>query len=245
MQTEYKTWYSPSLGQDMELKVYGHAGRDVLVFPTSGGRFHEYEDFGMTGALSPFIDEGRLRLFTVDSVDWQSWLNARASTFEKVARHEAYERYILEEVLPFIGCNPAEGKRISVTGCSLGAYHAANIFFRHPDVFDTVIGLSGVYSLSFSLGNNLEDGSYFHSPLDFLPSLEDPWYLDLYRQSRIVLCTGQGAWEEESIRETLAVKSILESKGVPAWVDLWGPDADHDWPWWQRQMPYFLGNLGY
>ncbi len=244
MQTESRIWHSPSLGQDMEIRAYGHGGPAVLVFPTSGGRFFEYEDFGMIEALSFFLEEGRLRLFTVDSVDRQSWLNAWASTFEKVARHEAYERYILEEVLPFIGNGPPDKNRIAVTGCSLGAYHAANIFFRHPDRFDAVIGLSGVYSLAFSLGRNLGDGAYFHSPLDYLPSLSDPWYLDRYRESRIILCSGQGAWEEESIRETLALEDILKKLGIPAWVDLWGPDVNHDWPWWRRQMPYFLEKLG-
>lgn len=245
MQTEYTAWYSPSLGQNMEIKVYGHGGRDLLVFPTSGGRFFEYEDFGMIQALSPFLDEGRLRLFAVDSVDRQSWLNGQASTLEKVARHEAYERYVLEEVLPFIGSSPIEGKRVSVTGCSLGAYHAANIFFRHPGRFEAVIGLSGLYGLGFSLGEDLGDGAYFHSPLHYLPGLEDPWFLERYRETRIVLCAGQGAWEEESIRETLEMKAILENKAVPAWVDLWGTDVSHDWNWWQRQMPYFLGSLGY
>lgn len=245
MQTEYAAWHSPALGQKMELKAYGWRGRPVLVFPTSGGRFHEYEDFGMIGALQPFLEEGRLCLFAVDSLDRQTWLDATASPEEKVARHEAYERYILEEVLPFIHGRLQGGQKVLSTGCSLGAYHAANIFFRHPDRFDAVIGLSGLYSLGFCMGGNLDGGAYFHSPIDYLQGLENPWYLDRYRENRIVLCAGQGAWEEESIRETLALKGILERKGVPAWVDLWGFDVNHDWPWWHRQMPYFLGSLGY
>jgi Uncharacterized protein conserved in bacteria len=245
MQTEYAAWHSPAVGQKMELKAYGWRGRPVLVFPTSGGRFHEYEDFGMIGALQPFLEEGRLCLFAVDSLDRQTWLNGTASPAEKAARHESYERYILEEVLPFIHGRLQGGQKVLSTGCSLGAYHAANIFFRHPDRFDAVIGLSGLYSLGFSLGDDLRDGTYFHSPLHYLPALEDPWFLERYRESRIVLCAGQGAWEEESIRDTLALKGVLESKAVPAWVDLWGFDVDHDWPWWHRQMPYFLGSLGY
>lgn len=245
MQTEVAAWHSPALGQNMELKAYGWRGRPVLVFPTSGGRFHEYEDFGMIRALQPFLEEGRLCLFTVDSLDRQSWLNGSASPREKVERHEAYERYILQEVLPFIHARLQGGQKVLSTGCSLGAYHAANFFFRHPDLFDAVIGLSGLYGLGFSLGDNLRDGAYFHSPLHYLPGLEDPWFLERYRESRIVLCAGQGAWEEESIRETLEMKTILENKSVPAWVDLWGTDVDHDWPWWHCQMPYFLGCLGY
>lgn len=245
MQTDGAAWFSPSLGQPMEMKVYGYGNQPVLVFPTSGGRFFEYEDFGMIQALRTFLDGGRLQLFTVDSVDRQSWLNGQASTAEKVARHEAYERYILEEVLPFIESRCPGGKRLVVTGCSLGAFHAANLFFRHPEPFDTVIGLSGIYGLSYSVGEDLSNGAYFHSPLHYLQGLEDPWYLNRYRERRIVLCAGQGAWEEESARETIAMKNLLEAKGVPAWVDLWGTDVSHDWPWWQRQLPYFLERLGF
>jgi esterase/lipase superfamily enzyme len=245
MQTETTAWYSPSLGQTMEIRVYGNGAKGLLVFPTSGGRFFEYEDFGMIRALSAFLEGNRLRIFTVDSVDHQSWLNLHSSTAEKVARHEAYERYVLGEVLPFIESRCPEKQGLAVTGCSLGAYHAANLFFRHPEPFGAVIGLSGLYGLNFSLGEDLRDGAYFHSPLHYLRGLEDPWYLDRYRQRRIVLCAGQGAWEEDSVRETLAMKNLLEAKGVPAWVDLWGTDVSHDWPWWQRQMPYFLERLGY
>jgi len=245
MKTDYDAWHSPVTGRKMEIKAYGWAGKPVLVFPTSGGSFHEYEDFGMIGAIEPFIDEGRVCVFAVDSLDGQSWLNGSAPPGEKVGRHEAYERYIVGEVVPFIEERLGEGVKALATGCSLGAYHAANFFFRHPDLFDAVIGLSGLYSLRFSLGDGLEAGAYFHSPLDYLPGLEDPWFLDRYRQGRLVFCAGQGAWEEDSIRETLALKRILENKGIPAWVDLWGHDVYHDWPWWQRQMPYFLGKLGY
>ncbi len=245
MRTEHEAWHSPLTGQRMEIKAYGWAGKPLLVFPTSGGSFHEYEDFGMIGAIEPFIDEGRICVFAVDSLDGQSWLNGNAPPEEKVGRHEAYERYIVGEVMPFIEERLGEGVKALATGCSLGAYHAANFFFRHPDLFDAVISLSGLYSLRFSLGDSLEGGTYFHSPLDYLPGLEDSWFLDRYRRSRLVFCTGQGAWEEDSIRETLALKGILESKSIPAWVDLWGHDVYHDWPWWQRQMPYFLGKLGY
>ena len=47
----------------------------------------------------------------------------------------------------------------------------------------------------------------------------------------------------KTLEEARAVKGILESKGVPCWLDLWGYDVNHDWPWWRRQMPYFLGHL--
>jgi esterase/lipase superfamily enzyme len=243
MNVEYHKWWSARLGQDMELKLYGHAGKPVLVFPAAGGRFHEYEDFGMVGACSPFVEAGKILLVTVDSVDRQSWLNAQAHPADRARRHNDYDRYIVEEVAPFLRDRGHRGRLLS-TGCSMGGYHAANFFFRHPDLFDAVIALSGVYRLRRFIGDYMDDNVYFNTPLAYLPNLADPWYLGRYRNSRIVACAGQGAWEDEMLEDTLALKRILDDKQIWCWVDIWGHDVNHDWPWWRRQMPYFLGHLG-
>lgn len=193
MNIEYHKWWSPNLDQDMELKVYGHAGKPVVVFPTSGGRFYQYEDFGMVEACRPFIDEGRVQLFTVDSVDYQSWLNHGAYPPDRARRHSEYEQYITGEVLPFIAGREPDAGKLMGNGCSLGAYHSANILFRHPDLFDSIIALSGLYSLKFSVGDYMDDSVYYHSPLNYLPGLNDPWYLGRFRESRLIVCAGQGA----------------------------------------------------
>ena len=242
MKVDYHKWWSPALGQDMELKVYGHGGKGTLVFPSAGGKFYEYEDFGMVEACRWFIEEGRLRLFTVDSVDHQSWLNFSAHPADRGRRHSEYDRYIMEEVAPFIRSQEGDRGKWLATGCSLGAYHAANFFFRHPDLFDSVIALSGMYSLRFSVGEYSDDNVYFNSPLAYLPGLEDSWYLEQFRRSQIILCSGKGAWEE-GLEEAITLKGLLDAKQVPCWLDLWGYDVNHDWPWWRRQMPYFLDHL--
>ena len=243
MNVEYHRWWSPNLNQDMELKVYGHWGKAVVVFPSSNGRFYQYEDFGMVEACQPFINEGKIKLFTVDSIDEQSWFNEGAHPADRARRHNDYDRYIVEEVKPFIQAHGNASDACLATGCSLGAYHSANFFFRHPDMFDAVIALSGLYSLAFSVGEYMDDNVYFNSPLAYLPNLQDEWYLERYRKSRIIICSGQGAWEN-GVEEARAVKDILEAKGVPCWLDLWGYDVNHDWPWWRKQMPYLLGHLG-
>jgi esterase/lipase superfamily enzyme len=125
----------------------------------------------------------------------------------------------------------------------MGAYHAANFFFRHPDIFDTVIALSGLYRLNHFIGDYMDDNVYFNTPLAYLPNMDDPWYLDQYRQSHIVVCVGQGAWEEDMLADTRLLKHILEQKGIPHWIDFWGHDVNHDWPWWHKMLPYFLGKL--
>ena len=244
MQIEYHKWFSPNLGHDMELNVYGYYGKPVLVFPAQAGRFFDFENFGMIGAIAPFVESGQIKLFTVDSVDGESWANFSAHPADRARRHQDYDRYIVEEVAPFIRkhCGDTTVKFMT-TGVSMGAYHAANFFFRHPDVFDAVIAISGLFRLNHFIGDYMDENVFFNTPLAYLPDLSDPWYLDQYRQSRIIVCTGQGAWEDEMLADTHALKGILERKGVPHWIDIWGGDVNHDWPWWHKMLPYFLEKL--
>ena len=246
MHIKYHKWWSPSLGMDMELKVYGHFGKPVIVFPSQGGRFFEFEDFKMVEAIRGFIDRGSIKLFTVDSIDNQSWANFSIHPADRARRHEAYDQYITNEVVPFVkeDCTQTPQKFLS-TGCSMGAYHSANFFFRHPDIFDSLVSLSGPLSLNLFIGDYMDDKVYLNSPIAYLQNLEDPWYLDLYRQSQIVVCTGQGAWEEPMIDDAHQLKGILERKNIPAWIDFWGRDVNHDWPWWRKMLPYFLTKLGF
>ena len=244
MQTEYHKWFSPNLGQDMELKVYGWYGKPMLVFPAQGGRFFEYEDFKMIDAISAYIEAGKIKVFTIDSIDNQSWANWSAAPADRARRHEDYDRYVIHEVAPFIqqNCAGADQKLIA-TGVSMGAYHAGNFFFRHPDIFDTVIALSGLFQLRMFVGDYVDDLVYFNSPLSYLPNLNDPWFIDLYRQNQIIVCVGQGAWEDAMLADAYALKHILDEKGIPNWIDIWGHDVNHDWPWWRVMMPYFLGKI--
>ena len=244
MHTEYHKWWSPNLGQDMELKIYGHAGKPLVVFPTQGGRFYEYEDFGMVEACRPSIDAGRIQIYTVDSIDNQSWCNWDIHPADRARRHNDYDRYIVQEVAPLIRAHGHEGEKFITTGCSMGGYHCANFFFRHPDVFDVLICLSGLLQLRMFIGDYSDENVYFNTPLAFLANMTDPWFLDQYRRSQIIVCAGQGPWDEDMLADARALQGILGAKGVPCWIDIWGQDVSHDWPWWRRQMPYFLHHLG-
>lgn len=244
MQVEYHEFYSFRLNRMMEFKSYGHTGKPIMVFPSSGGRFFEYEDFGMIDVCAPFIESGLVRIYTPDSIDNETWFNEAAWLGDRARRHNAYDSYIIEELVPFIRAHSGYKGSMIATGCSMGAYHSANFFFRHPDVFDTVIALSGIYDARFFVGENLGDPDvYLNSPVDYLANLEDYRYLEAYRRGNIIICTGQGDWEADSLRDTRALENVLNAKGIPAWVDYWGHDVNHDWPWWRVQMPYFLGKL--
>lgn len=242
MKVEYRKAWSSVLGRDMEMKIYGHSGKPVLVFPAEAGRFYDYENFGMVEACRPAIDAGRITLFTVDSLDAESWSNRNAHPADRARRHEDYHRYIVDEVVPWIrSCTG--GQLLLTTGCSMGGYHAGDCFFRRPDLFDALISLSGVFQLKMFIGDFMNDSVYFHSPLHFLRNLTDETILNQYRRSRIVVCCGQGAYEGPAIEDAYALREILQAKGVPAWIDIWGYDVNHDWPWWRKQMPYFLDHI--
>ena len=151
MRVEYLSWHSPNLGQNMELKVYGHGGRPFIVFPTSSGRFFDFENNGMVHAAERFIDEGRITLFAVDSIDPQSWDHPSKPPEEKARRHNDYDRYIVHEVLPFVHRTLGNDLRPMCTGASMGASHAVLFFLKHPDVFQGTIALSGVYDFRYFL----------------------------------------------------------------------------------------------
>lgn len=243
MKVEYYKIWSAFLSRDMEFKVYGHAGRPVIVFPSACGRFYEFEDFGMIEAIRSFIEQGKVQVYAIDSIDCEAWLAQWMHPGDRGARHLQYERYVLEEIVPFIRSQSGLSDGYLTTGCSMGAYHAANFFFKYPNVFGGVIALSGLYGPRYFVGDYMDDNVYFNFPLCYLPNLDDAEYVARYRKSDIIICTGRGTWEEDSLRETRALEDDLKALGVTAWVDYWGEDVNHDWPWWRKQLPYFLDRL--
>ena len=243
MKIGYQKWRSEALGQDMEIKIYGEGGIPILIFPAMGGRFTEFEDFGMVNACLDYIEKGRIQLFTIDSVDNQSWLKGDAMPDERAARHEQYDRYVCNEVVPFMQKYTGIDKKPITAGCSVGGYHAANFFFKHPDLFSGVICLSGVLSLKIFIGDYIDEFVYFNSPIYYLPNLTEEYYLKFIREGKIFICVGQGAWEEPMIRDAKEIQKILLKKKIPAWIDFWGFDVNHDWIWWRKQFPYFLNQI--
>ncbi|MDR7481590.1 MAG: esterase [Armatimonadota bacterium] len=234
MNREYHHWVSAALGRSMETLVFGHAGAPVLVFPTTMGRFYQYEDFGMVAALAAKIDAGLLQLFCPDSVDAESWYNRAVPPRQRVLRHLDYERYILTEYLPFIRRrNPGP---LLVTGTSFGAYHAANLTFRHPHLVTKLVALSGRYDIKGFLDGYYDDDVYFNCPVDYLPNLADETYLAPLRRMEIVLVTGEHDLARQS---TQYVADVLTAKGVPVRCVVWW-DYTHDWPLWREAIPHYL-----
>ena len=230
MNREYKKTHSHELHRDVELLVFGHAGSPLLVFPTSMGRFFEFEDRGVIGVLSPKIERGELQVFCPDSVDTESWYNKSVHPRVRVLRHLQYERYILHELLPFLRWKN-QSSQLAVTGCSFGGYHAVNFSLKHPDVVTHCVSMSGAYDIHRFLDGYYDDDCYFNCPPDFLPNQNDDWFLSRYRQMKIVL--GSADWDI-CLDQNVKLSAMLNAKAVPHWLDVWGDNSRHDWPLWLK-----------
>lgn len=243
MHIEYHKWWSHYLNRDMEYKVYGHDGQALLAFPCQDGRYFDWENYHMIDVLAPFIEAGRLRVITVDGIDWETWSNKGYwDNRAKIEHHENWFKYVTDELLPNLRHNPEQ--MFITTGASMGGFHAANFFFRRPDLFNGVLALSGLYHAAYGFGDYKDDLVYANSPQDFLQNMpaDHPW-MQMYRQRKIVFCVGQGRWEDELLASTREMDRILAEKGIPHWFDYWGHDIDHDWPFWRQQIPYFIEKM--
>ena len=239
MKKEIHSWHSPSLDKTMNIAVYGHYGTPLLMFPTAGADFLEYERFQLMDAIRPIIDSGKFKAFSIDSINNESWLNDSVYPPHKSLRHGQYNQYVIEEVVPFIYDNCKGEVPIITTGASLGAYHAMNTFLRIPSVFRGTIAMSGVYDLKEYSKGYYDNHVYFNSPIDFLPNVHDENYLNQMRNNLgIIIASGQGEYEDPS--SSIRLSNIMNEKGIQHWLDLWGFDVKHDWPTWRNMLPYFL-----
>ncbi len=234
-------WHSPRLGMHMPIVRYGHRGRALLLFPTAQADYLENERFWLIKSVEPFIKSGRDQVFSIDSINKHAWMNKKVPVPEKARRQKLYSGYVEEEVVPHIRrCLGNPGARIGTTGASFGAFHAANAFFRRPDLFDTVIGMSGFYDLRGDyLDGFMNDDTYFNNPMSFIENLSDKGVINAYRSSQIHFVTGQGAYEAPDCSRRMS--GLLWKKGIPNNLDVWGHDVNHDWPWWRKMLPYYLG----
>lgn len=235
MHREYVKWYSPSLHKEMELLHFGHGGFPVVVFPTSYGRFFEYEDRGMVGALASKIDRGELRLICVDSVDLESWYNKSIHPADRLHRQNAYDAYLAVELVPYVR-NSTSWDRMGTTGCSFGGYHAINFALRHPDMVTYAVSMSGAFNIPQRfLDGHYNDDAYFHSPLDYLPGVSGQ-QLDRMRSNYYVLATGE---HDPLFDQNVKLAHWLGTKQIPHILDVWS-GFGHDWPWWHKMAAKFF-----
>ena len=241
MKRELVSRYSENLDRYMDLVVYGEGGYPVIVFPTQDSPCTNWEDFGMIDTLDDYIGSGMLQLFCVSNVDKDSWSAADRDKAERADLVEAYYRYVADELCPLVHELSGRADRPLLAGCSMGATHAVVFALRRPDLFQGCIALSGVYDAKFFFDGWMNETLYASSPVDFLPNMaSDHPYIDIYNKRQLVLCVGRGAWEDDGVRTQHVLDDSFRRLGISAWCDFWGTDVNHDWPWWKKQIRYFL-----
>ena len=243
MQGRHTSLWSPAIGAEGTVVSYGHWGRPVLVFPSESGAPWDYESNGMIESVAGLIDEGRVKLYCIDSYDAQSWSAKSLPLEERARRHGAYESWILDQVVPFIAEDSGGRVDILTTGCSMGAYHAANFALKHAHLFPQALCLSGGYEPARWRGwGERGEAAYFNTPVEYVANLHGDHLAWLRSQVFLVLVVGQGMWEDTtgSLEGTRALAAKLAEKGIPHELDVWGHDVAHDWPWWRRQLAHHL-----
>jgi len=239
MQRELTSWYSPSLNKEMPLAVYGSYGFALLLVPTAAADYLEYERFQLMDVLQPHIDSGKMKVFSINSINNESWLNNQMDPRHKAIRHQQFNDYVFNEVVPFIRNNTSLETPIITCGASFGALHSMNLFLKRPDLLNGVIAMSGVYDLTEYTKGYYYDDVYFNSPQHYMPNLTDHAILEQIRRSHhIHIFSGSGAFEDPKASGTFA--RILYDKGINYELDVWGPDWPHDWNTWRAVLPHYL-----
>lgn len=236
MRRDYHRWRARQLDRDLELLHFGHGGAPVVVFPTSLGKFFEYEDAGMIGALAEKLDHGALQLICVSTIDDETFYGKHLHPRHRLDRYLAWERYLLEDVVPFVR-HVSGSMTMGATGCSFGAYHAFAMALRHPDVFTSCVTMGGAFDITRFLNGYYDQDAYLLCPPHFLPNLSDAWFLDRYRQNKWVLVTGE---RDICRQDTEQAASLLAAKQIPHSLHVWGFGSEHDWPEWRKMAAAYI-----
>lgn len=232
-------WYSPSLSQDMPIVTYGHYGLALLLVPTAAADYLEYERFQLIDAIAPVIESGKVKVFSINSINLQSWMNKQMEGAHKAIRQNQWNQYVFEEVIPFIKGSTSYDTPIIVAGASFGALHSMNLFLKRPDLLSGVIAMSGVYNLMEYTDGYYDEQVYYNSPAHYMPNMGEGWYLDNIRNSNhIHIFTGEGPYEAPDAARDFA--GILYSKNINYELDIWGPEWPHDWNTWRNVLPKYL-----
>jgi esterase/lipase superfamily enzyme len=227
----YHKWYSPTIGRDFEMLVFGHAGYPVILFPTSRGSYYQNKDQGLIETARWFLETGKVKIYCPDSLDAASWYNKSISPAERAWQHSLYDKLILEEVVPRATYETGH-QRLVLAGCSFGGYHAANFAFRHPGLTAYCFPMSGIFDIRSFTDGYYDDNVYFNNPIDYLDGATDPalWQMGIVLgTAERDICRGQNEW----------MSRLLSAKSISHWLDI-RPDRDHDWPVWKEMFPHYL-----
>jgi esterase/lipase superfamily enzyme len=233
------SWFSPALQKEMPIASYGDYGFALLLIPTAAADYLEYERFQLMDHLAPFVNSGKVKIFSVNSINTESWMNKQMQGEHKAIRQNQFNEYIFNEVIPFIKNNTSHETPIITCGASFGALHSMNLFLKRPDLINGVIAMSGVYNLMEYTDGFYDEQVYYNSPMHYMPNLTDHNILEQIRRSQhIHILTGSGEYEAPDAGREFA--GVLYNKGINYELDVWGTEWKHDWPTWRAMLPHYL-----
>jgi esterase/lipase superfamily enzyme len=235
---------SKALGRPMEMVVYGHYGPSLLLLPAITDSPYENEEAGMLGVLREFIDKGRIRVFSIPSVNFESWLNDEIPYEQRSEIHKRYNDFIQDELVPFIFSLTEGPSPIITVGAAIGAFHAANTYFRRPDIFYGTIAMSGTFNIEHFTKGFFDSNCYFNSPIHYLSNLDHPYWMSLLQSKRhIYILSGSG--ENEFPENTLHLSEILKSKNIRHFADIWGREHHHCFDTWNKMLVWILNSKAF
>lgn len=241
MNKSVTSWYSPALSKEMPIVQYGHYGFALLLIPTAAADYLEYERFQLIDHLAPFINSGKMKVFSINSINTESWMNNNMLPEHKAIRQNQFNDYVFNEVIPFIRNATSKDTLIYTCGASFGALHAMNLFMKRPDIINGAISMSGVYDLTEYTKGFWDEQVYFNSPYHYIQNLNDEWYLNKIKSSHhIHIYTGSGDFEDPDANRRFS--EVLWNKGIWHDLQIWGPDVKHDWDTWRKMLPYIIDN---
>ena len=231
------SWYSPRVRRTVNVKRWGHAGQPVLIFPTAGGDFEECERFLMMRVLDDLLRAGRIRVYSCDSVGGQAMMDGSLTPAQAMSMQNGFHQWLRHELVPAIRIDSGGDWDIWAAGSSIGAFHAAAVVCRFPDVFSKALSMSGTYDLLRFFKGPATDEYRISNPLHFVPHLGGR-HLEILRTRYLHICTGSG--RHENVGESWQLAQCLGAKGIPNFMDDWGPDWHHDWITWREMAPKIL-----
>jgi esterase/lipase superfamily enzyme len=233
---EEHTWHSSALDREMSVLVFGQTGTRLLVFPTSEGRYFDWERFGLVDAIDDHLRSGAYQLICVDSIDSDSWYAGEQPPADRVRRHAQYDRYLHDEVVPFSErLNPSSP--LVLSGASFGAYHAVTFALRYPQLVERVIGMSGLYDISRFVRGHAGSDVDAYNPVAIVAAEHDPDRLERLRQIGFVLAVGDEPLRESNRR----LARLLTEKGISHTLNI-SDDWVHDWSSWAEMLRVYLGD---
>jgi esterase/lipase superfamily enzyme len=236
MYEQHHRWYSHHIERETDMLTFGYAGRPLIIFPTSMGRFFQNKDFKLIDSIAWFVDNGLVKVYCPDSFDNMSFYNRQIPPPYKILNHLAYERMILNEVVERATYETGH-YRVMAAGCSFGGYHAANIAFKYPHRFSYMISMSGAFDIKPFMYGYYDNNVYFNNPIDYMANLNYGPVYDAIKNMGIILASGD--WDPCK-GDNQYMSSLLTRNGIPHWFEC-NQGVGHDWNWWCEMLPRFLG----